>query len=56
MEDDTVMLYQVTSGYHPECDTGIAWNSIEYDWAVADPIISERDNNLISLKEFESPF
>lgn len=56
LEDDTVMLYQVTSGYHPECDTGIAWNSIEYDWAVADPIISERDNSLISLKEFESPF
>ena len=56
LENNTVMLYQVTSGYSPSHDTGIAWNSIEYDWAVADPIISERDNNLISLKEFESPF
>ena len=56
MENDTVMLYQVTSGYDPSCDTGIAWDSIEYDWKIADPIISERDAHFISLKEFESPF
>lgn len=56
MENNTVMLYQVTSGYQRSHDTGIAWNSIGYDWNITDPIISERDTNFISLKEFESPF
>lgn len=56
LENDTVMLYQVTSGYSPSHDTGIAWNSIGYDWNVAEPVISERDANFISLKEFDSPF
>lgn len=56
LEDDTIMLYQVTSGYSPAHDTGIAWNSIGYDWQTADPVVSERDAGFISLKEFDSPF
>lgn len=56
LENDTVMIYQVTSGYSPAHDSGIAYDSIGYDWNIADPIVSERDANLISLKEFDSPF
>lgn len=56
LEDNTVMLYQVTSGYSSAHDTGIAWDSIGYDWNIANPIISERDAGFISLKEFDSPF
>lgn len=56
LENNTVMLYQVTSGFSPTHDAGIAWDSIGYDWQIADPIISERDSNFISLKEFDSPF
>ncbi|MDE5820303.1 MAG: dTDP-4-dehydrorhamnose 3,5-epimerase family protein [Lachnospiraceae bacterium] len=56
LENNTIMLYQVTSGYSPAHDAGIAWDSIGYDWNIADPIISERDADFISLKEFDSPF
>lgn len=56
LENDTVMIYQVTSGYSPAHDMGIAWGSIGYDWQITDPIISERDAGFITLKEFESPF
>lgn len=56
LENDTVMLYHVTSGYSPEADMGIAYDSIGYDWNIADPIISERDSNFISLEKFNSPF
>lgn len=56
MENNTIMLYQVSSGYSPAHDAGIAWDSIGYDWRIADPIISERDSHFITLKEFDSPF
>ena len=56
LENNTVMLYQVTSGYSPEQDRGIAYDSIGYDWNISEPIISERDAGFISLEEFESPF
>lgn len=56
LEDKTVMIYCVTSTYHPESDTGIAYDSIGYNWGTADLIVSERDRNLTKLSEFESPF
>ena len=56
LEDGTEMIYQVTSEYEPNSDTGIAFDSIGYDWGVQEPIISERDRNFIGLNEFISPF
>ena len=50
------MLYQVTTGYQPNCDSGIAYDSIGYDWKIEDPILSERDQHFITLEEFASPF
>lgn len=54
--DHTVMLYQVASGYHPNSDSGIAYNSIGFDWGIETPILSKRDQDFIGLEEFESPF
>jgi dTDP-4-dehydrorhamnose 3,5-epimerase/CDP-3, 6-dideoxy-D-glycero-D-glycero-4-hexulose-5-epimerase len=56
LENNTVMLYHVTSGYNAESDTGIAYDSIGYDWNVEDPIMSERDQGFVRLEDFESPF
>ena len=56
LEDNTVMLYQVTSSYHAESDAGIAFDSIGFDWKIENPILSERDRRFETLKEFESPF
>lgn len=56
LEDDTVMLYQVSFGYVPECDKGIRWNSFGFDWKTDNPIVSKRDNDLCKFENFNSMF
>ena len=56
LSDEAITLYNVTSLYAPGSDSGVHWRTINFSWPVIDPIISERDQNLISLQEFQSPF
>lgn len=56
LEDNTVMLYQVASGYQPNSDSGIAYDSIGFDWEIDMPILSKRDLEFVGLEEFISPF
>ncbi|MDE6675114.1 MAG: dTDP-4-dehydrorhamnose 3,5-epimerase [Acetatifactor sp.] len=56
LEDNTVMLYQVASGYHPNSDSGIAYDSIGFDWGIGTPVLSKRDQGFIRLDDFVSPF
>ena len=56
LEDNSCMIYNVTSVYNPESDFGILWNSCAIEWFTAHPIVSARDSAFISLKEFDSPF
>ena len=41
--DDCRMNYLVSSRYAPEHDRGVLWNSINFEWPVSKPILSERD-------------
>ena len=47
LEDDTVVFYQMSEFYYPECSRGIRWNdpSFGIDWPVPDTILSERDRS-----------
>lgn len=56
LEDDTIMLYNLSSVYEKNADMGIRWDSIDFNWEVNEPIISERDSSFISLAEYESSF
>ena len=56
LEDSTFTFYSISKSYSQEHDCGIRWDSFGYDWQIKDPIISERDNNLINFGEFSSPF
>lgn len=56
MEDDTIMLYNVTTVYNKEADCGILWDSIGFDWDIENPIISSRDLSFSKLENFDSPF
>ncbi|MGL5151885.1 MAG: dTDP-4-dehydrorhamnose 3,5-epimerase family protein [Clostridium sp.] len=56
LEDDTIVLYNVTTGYNKDNDTGVRWDSIGYVWRVDNPIISDRDKGFKRLEDFESPF
>jgi len=54
--EQSLMLYKVTSVYSPECDTGVLWDSIGFDWPVREPLLSDRDRLHPALVDFESPF
>jgi dTDP-4-dehydrorhamnose 3,5-epimerase len=43
--------YQVSSYYHPDTESGIAWNDPEVgvDWRINDPLLSERDKKAPTL-------
>ena len=57
LEDDSVMLYCQTTGYHRGCDSGIHYNSFGCDWGgTTDPVISDRDTEFVSFQDFNSPF
>lgn len=58
LEDKTIFSYKCTNYYHPESEGGLMWNDsdIAIDWKMDHPILSEKDQNNISLENFISPF
>lgn len=56
LEEGSIVNYFQTSCYSKECDCGIAYDSIGFDWKVSDAEISDRDLNHVSLCDFISPF
>lgn len=46
--------YKQTAYYRPETEGGIAWNDpdVAIDWPFPDPILSKRDQNQMTLKEY----
>ena len=53
---EALVLYMCSEVYSPEHDTGIHWNSAGIEWPVKDPLVSDKDNGLGLLDQFESPF
>lgn len=56
LQDNTITIYNVSTGYNENSDSGIHWNSFGLDWEIDKPIISEKDQKLINLNDFETPF
>lgn len=56
LTDNTIVNYLQTSHYHKESDSGILYSSIDFDWGVKNPIVSERDLSFISFEQFKTPF
>lgn len=51
LEDDTMVFYQMSEFYHPECAQGARWNDPAFgiEWPVSVKIISEKD---LGYKDF----
>ena len=56
LSDQATMVYNLSTVYSPECDSGVRWDTAGIDWPVITPIISSRDQDSFSLDEFDSPF
>ena len=46
--------YKQTAYYQPDTEGGILWNdpNVGVNWPVADPILSKRDQNQLTLKQY----
>jgi dTDP-4-dehydrorhamnose 3,5-epimerase len=49
-------FYLVSGEYNREADDGIHYNSINFNWPVENPLVSERDLSFKKLQEFNSQF
>ena len=58
IEDNTIMIYNVSTVYSMEADYGIKFDSIDFNWNIDKPIISDRDKSLVTFEEFKrnNPF
>ena len=54
-EANTKLLYLVGSEYNQEKDTGIKWNSFNFDWHNSSPILSNRDIKHQNFSDFSIP-
>ena len=58
LEDDTVFSYKCTNYYSPQHERSILWNdeTLNIDWGIIDPIVSEKDKKGLIFSDFISPF
>ncbi len=56
LEDNSTLLYLCSEVYSPEHDSGVKWDSVNINWPVNDPLISERDQGLVRFENFDNPF
>ena len=58
LEDHTIFSYKCTNYYSKNHEMDLLWNDVDLDinWGVENPIISEKDKNAHSFKNFDSPF
>lgn len=54
--EEALLIYNVSSTYSPEHDSGIHWRSVGLPWTNFKPIVSERDNQFCEFENFSSPF
>jgi len=60
LEDNTIFQYKVTGVYNKASEIGVIWNDedLKIDWQldIDETILSEKDKQLSSFKDFKSPF
>lgn len=52
--EDSIFFYKCSNFYDKKSEAGIVWDdtALNINWQTEDPIVSEKDNALITLKEF----
>jgi len=56
LNEQTIMVYKVSTTYSPEFDAGVLWDSADIPWPTSQVVLSARDRSFPKLDEFVSPF
>lgn len=56
LTEGAMTYYLVSSEYDRDSDTGVRWDSFGFDWAEAQAVISQRDEQFLPLSTLDSPF
>ena len=58
LENDTIFSYKCTEDYNKESEESLLWNDpdLNIDWGVHSPLVSEKDIEAGSFKDFKSQF
>lgn len=58
LEDNTLFSYKCTNYYNLESEDSVLWNSesLNIDWGIENPILSEKDKTAPNFTDFKSPF
>ncbi|HEX8428403.1 dTDP-4-dehydrorhamnose 3,5-epimerase [Hymenobacter sp.] len=58
LEDHTLFLYKCSDYYQPSAEGGLRWDdpSLNINWGIDKPNVSDKDQVLPLLEEFDSPF
>lgn len=58
LEDNTITVYNVATEYNANADMGIKYDSFGYNWQLEAPILSNRDIDFLTFKEYmiNNPF
>ena len=56
LSEKAIIVCKCSEEYHPEYESGILWSSIDFNWPNKNPIISEKDEKLISLQDYTPIF
>ncbi len=56
VSENATLIYNVSTVYSPQHDSGILWNSVGIPWPDPAPIVSRRDTTFPSISNFTSPF
>lgn len=56
LQDNSIVVYNQTSCYSREHDTGILWDSFGFNWGDESFVLAERDKSFLPFNKFQSPF
>lgn len=52
LEEDTMVVYKLSSMYAPEYEEGIRWDSVNIDWNTSNPLLSDKDKKWQTFLEY----
>lgn len=54
--DGSIVAYKTTLEHRPENDSGVRFNSFDFNWNISNPLISKRDSCLQGFQDFITPW